>query len=72
MHAKLRMPMPLKSVAGSLPWKPISVHCLLTRDSRGDPGIIKSHSYACHHGNNTAVNVVMRHRLQHCRPTLVS
>ena len=44
MHFKLRMPMPLKSVAGLLPWKPISVHCLLTLASRGDPGIIRSHS----------------------------
>ena len=35
MQCRLSTPIPLKSVAGLLPWKPISCHCLVILDSRG-------------------------------------
>lgn len=38
-------PMPLKSVLGSLPWKPISHHCLEMRPVRGVSGRSSFQSY---------------------------
>lgn len=47
-HNKLykpRRPIPLKSVLGSSPWKPISHHCLEIRASNGESGFKHFHSY---------------------------
>ena len=38
-------PIPLKSVAGSVPWKPICPHFLVIRDSRATCGIRRLHNY---------------------------
>lgn len=38
-HCSPNMPMPLKSVAGLLPWKPISCHCLLILSVSSWPGM---------------------------------
>ena len=38
-------PIPLKSVAGLLPWKPISCHCLVILSPSSVPGISSSHNY---------------------------
>jgi len=45
-HIKPNNPIPLKSVAGSLPWKPSSFHCGLIRDVSFSDGIMWSHSYS--------------------------
>lgn len=38
-------PIPLKSVLGSSPWKPMSPHCLVILDSSVTVGISRSHSW---------------------------
>lgn len=40
-----RSPIPLKSVLGSSPWKPISHHCLEIRASKGESGFKHFHSF---------------------------
>lgn len=40
-----RRPMPLKSVLGSFPWKPISHHCFEMRPERGESGRSSFHSW---------------------------
>lgn len=47
-HSRLckpRRPMPLKSVLGSFPWKPISHHCFEMRPERGESGRSSFHSW---------------------------
>ena len=39
-HVNPNSPIPLKSVAGSVPWKPRSFHCSLTRDVSFSEGIM--------------------------------
>lgn len=44
--SKPRIPMPLKSVLGSSPWKPIFCHCLVFRVISGIPGWSKLHNWS--------------------------
>ena len=44
-HWSPSKPIPLKSVAGSVPWKPICPHFLVIRDSRDTCGIRRLHNY---------------------------
>ena len=48
--------MPLKSVIGSSPWKPISVHCLVMRDRSTVLGRKPSHNWNKREKSHTAIN----------------